>query len=68
MGLSSQPEGGYDKRTQAADIRTVLTALNLDRAAIVGIFAYMVLLGRIEPISDIPTRRGMPATSGSSAS
>jgi pimeloyl-ACP methyl ester carboxylesterase len=36
MGLSSHPEGGYDKRTQAADIRSVLTQLNLDRAAIVG--------------------------------
>src|SRR5712671_922120 len=36
MGLSSQPSGGYDKRTQAADIRSVLTALGLDRAAIVG--------------------------------
>ena len=36
MGLSSHPEGGYDKRTQAADIRSVLTQLGLDRAAIVG--------------------------------
>src|SRR5580704_7297914 len=25
MGLSSHPEGGYDKRTQAADVRSVLT-------------------------------------------
>src|SRR5882724_8006708 len=36
MGLSSQPPGGYDKRTQAADIRFVLTTLGLDRAAVVG--------------------------------
>jgi pimeloyl-ACP methyl ester carboxylesterase len=36
MGLSSQPPEGYDKRTQAADIRSVLTTLKLDRAAIVG--------------------------------
>ena len=36
MGLSSRPPGGYDKRTQAADIRSVLTALGLDRAAVVG--------------------------------
>ncbi len=36
MGLSSKPPGGYDKRTQAADIRSVLTTLGLDRAAIVG--------------------------------
>ena len=36
MGLSSQPPGGYDKRTQAADIRSVLTTLGLDRAAVVG--------------------------------
>jgi pimeloyl-ACP methyl ester carboxylesterase len=35
-GLSSHPDGGYDKRTQAADIRSVLTQLGLDRAAIVG--------------------------------
>jgi pimeloyl-ACP methyl ester carboxylesterase len=36
MGLSSQPVGGYDKRTQAADIRSVLTTLGIDRSAIVG--------------------------------
>jgi pimeloyl-ACP methyl ester carboxylesterase len=36
MGLSSHPDGGYDKRTQAADIRSVLTQLGVDRAAIVG--------------------------------
>jgi pimeloyl-ACP methyl ester carboxylesterase len=36
MGLSSKPTGGYDKRTQAADIRSVLTTLGIDRAAVVG--------------------------------
>lgn len=36
MGLSSHPAGGYDKRTQAADIRTVLEHLGIDRSAIVG--------------------------------
>ncbi len=36
MGLSSHPPEGYDKRTQAADVRAVLTALGVDRAAIVG--------------------------------
>jgi len=36
MGLSSHPPGGYDKRTQAADVRAVLTQLGLDRAVIVG--------------------------------
>jgi pimeloyl-ACP methyl ester carboxylesterase len=36
MGLSSKPEGGYDKQTQAGDIRAVLTRLGIDRAAIVG--------------------------------
>ena len=36
MGLSSHPEGGYDKRTQAADIRSVLTRLGFDRAVIAG--------------------------------
>jgi pimeloyl-ACP methyl ester carboxylesterase len=36
MGLSSHPEGGYDKRMQAADIRSVLSQLGFDRAAIVG--------------------------------
>src|SRR5712672_112513 len=36
MGLSSHPEGGYDKRTQAADVRSVLMQLGLDHAAIVG--------------------------------
>lgn len=36
MGLSSHPTDGYDKRTQAADIRSVLTKLNIDHADIVG--------------------------------
>jgi len=36
MGLSSHPESGYDKRTQAADIRSVLTKLGIDRSAVVG--------------------------------
>jgi pimeloyl-ACP methyl ester carboxylesterase len=36
MGLSSHPADGYDKRTQAADVRAVLTHLGLDRAVIVG--------------------------------
>ena len=36
MGLSSHPAGGYDKRTQAADIRAVLSRLGLDHAVIVG--------------------------------
>lgn len=36
MGLSSQPEGGYDKKTQAGDIRAVLDQLGVDQADIVG--------------------------------
>ena len=36
MGLSSHPADGYDKRTQAADVRAVLTQMGIDRAAIVG--------------------------------
>jgi len=36
MGLSSHPAGGYDKRTQAADVRAVLARLGIDRAAVVG--------------------------------
>jgi pimeloyl-ACP methyl ester carboxylesterase len=36
MGLSSKPSGGYDKRTQAADIRFVLAKLGLDQAAVIG--------------------------------
>src|SRR5438874_2192190 len=36
MGLSSHPAGGYDKKTQAADTRSVLTQLGIDHAAIVG--------------------------------
>jgi pimeloyl-ACP methyl ester carboxylesterase len=35
MGLSSQPAGGYDKKTQARDIAGVLDALKIDRAALV---------------------------------
>lgn len=36
MGLSSHPESGYDKRTQATDVRAVLTKLGIDHAAVVG--------------------------------
>ena len=36
MGLSSHPPDGFDKRTQAADMRAILTELGIDRAAIVG--------------------------------
>jgi pimeloyl-ACP methyl ester carboxylesterase len=36
MGLSSHPESGYDKKTQAGDIRSVLTHLGIDHATVVG--------------------------------
>lgn len=36
MGLSSQPADGYDKWTQAGDIRAVLTQLGIGRATIIG--------------------------------
>ena len=36
MGLSSHPEAGYDKKTQAADIRAILARLDLDHTAVVG--------------------------------
>ena len=36
MGLSSHPATGYDKRTQAADIRAVLTHLNIDHSVVIG--------------------------------
>src|SRR5712671_434179 len=36
MGLSSHPADGYDKKTQAADIRSVLIQLGIDHAAVVG--------------------------------
>lgn len=35
MGRSSRPSGGYDKKTQAADIRAVVTALGYDRTSVV---------------------------------
>lgn len=35
-GFSSVPLDGYDKLTQAADIRSILTILGLDQAAVVG--------------------------------
>src|ERR1700756_157691 len=35
MGLSSQPAGGYDKKTQAHDIAGVLDAVTIDRVALV---------------------------------
>ncbi len=36
MGLSSHPAGGYDKKTQAADIRAVLAKLGIEHSAVVG--------------------------------
>jgi pimeloyl-ACP methyl ester carboxylesterase len=36
MGLSAKPADGYDKWNQAADMRAVLDALGIDRAAVVG--------------------------------
>lgn len=35
MGKSSHPVGGYEKKSQAGDIRTVVTALGADRADVV---------------------------------
>ena len=35
IGLSSKPEGGFDKKTQAGDVAGVLDALNIDRADLV---------------------------------
>jgi pimeloyl-ACP methyl ester carboxylesterase len=36
IGLSSHPAGGYDKRTQAADMRAVVSALGDDPAVVIG--------------------------------
>jgi pimeloyl-ACP methyl ester carboxylesterase len=36
MGLSSHPATGYDKRTEAADIRAVLEQLNIDHSVVIG--------------------------------
>ena len=36
MGLSSHAAAGYEKKNQAADVRTVLTSLGIDHAAVVG--------------------------------
>jgi pimeloyl-ACP methyl ester carboxylesterase len=36
MGLSSQPAGGFDKRTQGFDMSSVLNALKVDKVAVVG--------------------------------
>jgi pimeloyl-ACP methyl ester carboxylesterase len=36
MGRSSRPATGYDKKTEAMDLRAVVTSLGFDRAAVVG--------------------------------
>ena len=36
MGHSARAAGGYDKKSQAADIRSVLTAYGIDHSAVVG--------------------------------
>src|ERR1700733_3981461 len=50
IGRSSKPDGGYDKKTEAKDIRAVVTALGFDRTAVVahdignmGAYAYAAL-------------------------
>jgi pimeloyl-ACP methyl ester carboxylesterase len=35
MGLSSHPDGGYDKKTQAGDVAGVLNSLNFEKADLV---------------------------------
>ena len=35
LGLSSKPEGGYDKKTQAGDVAGVLDALDVEKTALV---------------------------------
>src|SRR5205814_5371605 len=35
IGRSSKPAGGYDKKTQAKDIRAVVTGLGYDRTSVV---------------------------------
>lgn len=35
IGRSSKPDGGYDKKTQAKDIRAVVTALGYDKTFVV---------------------------------
>ena len=35
IGRSSRPAGGYDKKTQAADLRAVVTSLGFDRTSVV---------------------------------
>jgi pimeloyl-ACP methyl ester carboxylesterase len=35
MGLSSHPEGGYEKKTQARDIAAALDRFNLEKATLV---------------------------------
>ncbi|MGE8336837.1 alpha/beta fold hydrolase [Pseudomonas laurylsulfatiphila] len=36
MGLSSIPQSGYDKKTQAGDIRGVLNALKIEHSVVIG--------------------------------
>lgn len=36
LGLSSIPESGYDKKTQAGDIRAVLAALKIEHSVVIG--------------------------------
>src|SRR5262245_51241841 len=36
MGLSSHPEGGYDKKTQGADVARVLDTLGIEKTDVVG--------------------------------
>ncbi|QVW26431.1 alpha/beta hydrolase [Pseudomonas hormoni] len=36
MGLSSIPENGYDKKTQAGDVRAVLASLRIEHSVVIG--------------------------------
>jgi pimeloyl-ACP methyl ester carboxylesterase len=46
IGKSSKPEGGYDKKTQAKDIRAVVTALGYDKTFVVAATKWPAFLSR----------------------
>ncbi|EJM63695.1 putative hydrolase or acyltransferase of alpha/beta superfamily [Pseudomonas sp. GM50] len=52
MGLSSIPDGGYDKKTQAGDIRALLAALGIEHSVVIGTMVAYAYAARYPQLTD----------------
>jgi pimeloyl-ACP methyl ester carboxylesterase len=71
MGESAKPEGGYDKKTMAADIAALLHELGHDRADVVGsdigaMVAFSLAANHPELVRTVTASRGGPVPDAAS--